>query len=122
MKWGPLTSPSSPGPQPGADGDADGDDRPGELEPVLEFREKHRARVICNEFGTYVRATRRHQLLWVRDLLSVLQNADLGFSYWTYKNLDFGIISQGESLHRDLHQYHNKDRVDSELLALLRQH
>jgi hypothetical protein len=48
-----------------------------------------------------------------------LREADVGFSYWNYKNLDFGVVSIGESLHKDLPQYNNAERLDRELAELL---
>ena len=35
------------------------------------------------------------------------------------KNLDFGLVSKGESLHNSLPQYNNPDRLDSELMDML---
>jgi len=53
------------------------------------------------------------------DFTSLLKEADVGFSYWNYKNLDFGLVSICESLHKDLPQYNNDERLDRELLELL---
>ena len=39
--------------------------------------------------------------------------------YWNYKNLDFGLVSKGESLHNDLAQYNNPERLDSELMNMI---
>lgn len=89
------------------------------LENALEFRAKFRVPVACNEFGVYVQTERQSQLNWTRDFTSLLREADVGFTYWNYKNLDFGVISVGESLHRDLPQYQNPNRLDAELLELL---
>ena len=52
-------------------------------------------------------------------LLSVLREMDIGFSYWNYKNLDFGIISRGEKLHATLSQYENPERINYRVLAML---
>lgn len=89
------------------------------LEQALEFRIKHNVPVACNEFGVYVQVNRESQINWIRDFTSLLREADVGFSYWNYKNLDFGIISTGESLHQNLPQYQNPERLDSQLLELL---
>jgi len=89
------------------------------MENALEFRAKHKVPVACNEFGVYVQVERESQLNWIRDFTSLLKEADVGFSYWNYKNLDFGLVSIGESLHKDLPQYDNEDRLDRELLRLL---
>ena len=62
---------------------------------------------------------RKYQLAWMHDFMEILRDADVGYSYWNYKNLDFGIVSKGESLHNSLEQYNNPDRLDNELMELL---
>jgi aryl-phospho-beta-D-glucosidase BglC (GH1 family) len=89
------------------------------MENALEFRAKYKVPVACNEFGVYVQVERSSQLSWTRDFTSLLKEADVGFSYWNYKNLDFGVVSIGESLHKDLPQYNNAERLDKELAELL---
>jgi aryl-phospho-beta-D-glucosidase BglC (GH1 family) len=89
------------------------------IQNALDFREKYKVPVACNEFGVYVQTKREHQLSWLQDFLSLLKEADVGFSYWNYKNLDFGIVSKGESLHQNLSQYQNPEGLDQELLNLL---
>ena len=89
------------------------------MECALEFRAKHNVPVACNEFGVYVQVERISQLNWIRDFISLLKDADVGFSYWNYKNLDFGLISINEGLHINLPQYSNEERLDKELLELL---
>lgn len=93
-----------------------------EFEPVNNFRKKYNAPVICNEFGVYTPVELQAQLRWYEDLLSVLKEMDIGFSYWNYKNLDFGIISIGESLHENLPQYNNSERINHPVLDVLRKY
>lgn len=94
-----------------------------ELSQVFAFRERHSARVVCNEFGVYVGgADRASQLRWMEDFLSLLEAHDIGFSYWNYKNLDFGLISEEEPRFVAYPQYQNDERLDAELLAVLRRH
>jgi aryl-phospho-beta-D-glucosidase BglC (GH1 family) len=91
------------------------------LAPVFDFRARHRARVACNEFGVYVGGPdREHQLAWNADVLDLFREQGVGWSYWTYKNLDFGLVSRGERRFESLPQYANADREDRELVALLR--
>lgn len=93
------------------------------LEPVLRFREKHGVQVACNEFGVYVGGPdRASQLNWMRDVLDLFVQNGIGWSYWNYKNLDFGIISRGEQRHQDLPQYSNPDRLDVGMLEILQAH
>jgi aryl-phospho-beta-D-glucosidase BglC (GH1 family) len=93
-----------------------------EFEPVNNFRKKYNARVICNEFGVYTPVELQSQLRWYDDLLSVLKEMEIGFSYWNYKNLDFGIISVGEKLHYNLPQYDNPERINHPVLDVLRKY
>lgn len=89
------------------------------LSPVIEFRKKYNVPVSCNEFGVFVQVERSQQMNWMIDFSNILKEADIGFSYWNYKNLDFGLNSIGEQLHQDLIQYQNPERCDHELAKLL---
>lgn len=93
-----------------------------ELQPVAEFRDKYKVDIICDEFGVYAPVPLKYQTAWLNDLLSVLWEMNIGFSYWNYKNLDFGIISQGEKLHEQLPQYNNPERITYEILSILQNH
>ncbi|MFP4163773.1 MAG: glycoside hydrolase family 5 protein [Chitinispirillaceae bacterium] len=93
-----------------------------EMQPVETFRKKHGVDVICNEFGVYTPVPLESQLRWYNDLLSVLEEMGMGFSYWNYKNLDFGIISRGEQLHEKLPQYDNPERVNLPILSVLQKY
>jgi len=93
-----------------------------EMEPVNAFRKKYNAAIICNEFGVYTPVELNAQLAWYNDLLSVLKEMEIGFSYWNYKNLDFGIISTGEKLHEKLPQYNNPERINNPVLEVLRKY
>ena len=93
-----------------------------DLTPVLEFRDKHNVPVICNEFGIFAGVPRAPQMNWMHDFMSVLEENNIGFSYWNYKNLDFGIISKGESLHAHLDRYNNSKRLDVDMVALLKEY
>ena len=89
------------------------------IQNALDFRAKYDLPVACNEFGVYVQVSRQHQLAWMRDFLDILREADVGYSYCNYKNLDFGLVSKGESLHESLPQYNNPSRLDSELMEMI---
>jgi aryl-phospho-beta-D-glucosidase BglC (GH1 family) len=89
------------------------------LEPVIRFRETHKLPVACGEFGAWAGVHRESQLNWTRDFLFLMKKHDLGYSYWNYKNLDFGMISVGEQLHSNKPQYQNPLGLDLELTELL---
>lgn len=92
------------------------------FDPVNEFRKKYNAQIICNEFGVYAPVELQAQLRWYTDILSILKEMEIGFSYWNYKNLDFGIISIGEKLHESLPQYDNPQRINNPVLDVLRKY
>ncbi len=93
-----------------------------EFAPVNTFGTKYGVPIICNEFGVYAPVELEAQLRWYGDLLSVLKDMEIGFSYWNYKNLDFGIISVGEKLHETLPQYDNAERINHFVLDVLRKY
>lgn len=91
-----------------------------QLEPVFRFRETYGVQVACNEFGVYMGGpATEHRLAWMRDILDLFAENQVGWTYWNYKNLDFGLISRGEALFQNSPQYQNPERLDRELLALL---
>ncbi len=93
------------------------------LEPVVRFRDRFQVPVGCHEFGVYGGgAGRASQLAWMLDFLSLLQERDLGWTYWNYRNLDFGLISRGEPRFARAPQYDNPERTDHELVRLLAAH
>ncbi|HEY3500623.1 MAG TPA: glycoside hydrolase family 5 protein [Polyangiaceae bacterium] len=90
------------------------------LDAVVAFRDRHGVPVACNEFGVFVGgADRASQLRWMRDFLGILAERDFGFSYWNYKNLDFGLVSQNERRFAGYPQY-AADGIDRELVEVLR--
>jgi len=90
------------------------------LEPVFRFRERLGAQVTCNEFGVYQAGpTPEHRDAWLNDILDLFAEHQVGWTYWNYKNLDFGLISCGESLFQDDPRYANSQRLDKRLLELL---
>lgn len=90
------------------------------LAAPIAFRARHGVPVACNEFGVYAPAPLASRLNYLEDMITIFREADLGWSYWNYQNLDFGLFSRGEKLHEALPQYANADRLDTAALALLR--
>jgi aryl-phospho-beta-D-glucosidase BglC (GH1 family) len=92
-----------------------------ELEPVIRFRERYGLPVACNEFGVYMGGPdSESRMAWIRDLLAIFRENGIGWSYWNYKSLDFGIISEGEELFAEAPQYDNIERTDYPLLDILK--
>jgi endoglucanase len=91
------------------------------VEPAIRFRERFGVPVACNEFGVYMGGPdSASRIAWIRDLLGIFREHDIGWSYWNYKNLDFGIISMGEGLYANSQQYANPERMDLRLLETLK--
>lgn len=91
------------------------------IQNAIDFRTKYNLPVACNEFGVYVQVERKYQMAWINDFLDILRSADIGYTYWNYKNLDFGLVSIGESLHESLSQYNNPEHLDFELMQIIAQ-
>ncbi len=90
------------------------------MEPVFSFRDRHQAKLICNEFGVYMGGADPHSRFnWLIDTLELFRDNQVSWSYWNYKNMDFGIISKGESCFEHSPGYDNPDRTDYELLKIL---
>ena len=88
------------------------------LKPVLEFRDRHQVSVFCGEFGVYLAAPRENQLRWMEDFTGLLVKHRFGFTYWSYRDMDFGLFYRDRPWGH-LPQYQNPGNLDSDLLALL---
>jgi endoglucanase len=63
------------------------------LHPV-ERLSKGGHRVYCGEFGVYERAPREARLNWTKDVVGLLSELKVGWAYWNYKWLDFGVVPE----------------------------
>ncbi len=88
------------------------------LQPVLEFRARHRVPIFCGEFGVYLKAPRETQLAWMRDFTGLLVKHGFGFTYWSHRGMDFGLYYEGAPWGH-LPQYSNPAHLDTELADLL---
>ncbi|HVZ79689.1 MAG TPA: cellulase family glycosylhydrolase [bacterium] len=60
------------------------------LQPAIRLvKEGHP--VYCGEFGVYEQVARSTRLNWVRDVVGLFTEHGIGWGYWNYKWLDFGI-------------------------------
>jgi len=59
---------------------------------AIEAAEKNNVRLYCGEFGVIDRAPVEDTLRWFEDVFAVFNKHNIGFSIWTYKGKDFGII------------------------------
>jgi endoglucanase len=61
------------------------------LKPLL----KEGLPLYCGEFGIYEKAPRETRLEWTKDVVGIFKELGIGWSYWNYKWLDFGIWPKG---------------------------
>jgi len=88
------------------------------LEPVLEFRDKHEVPVLCGEFGCIIKASKEIRRRWLKDVIDIFKENKISYTYWTYKNMDFGIYDfTGQ--YKDNENYDPIDRLDSSTLKIL---
>lgn len=89
------------------------------LQPVLDFKAKHQVPVFCGEFGVYLKAGREDQLRWMGDLLGLLAEHRLGFTYWSWRGMDYGLHYEAGKW-AGLPQYLMGKGQDRDLLGLLK--
>ncbi|HUO58641.1 MAG TPA: cellulase family glycosylhydrolase [bacterium] len=65
------------------------------LKPV-ELLSKKGFYLHCGEFGVYEKAPRTARLNWTKDVVNLFSQMNVGWAYWNYKWLDFGVIPQAE--------------------------
>jgi aryl-phospho-beta-D-glucosidase BglC (GH1 family) len=64
------------------------------LQPALDFSHRLGQPVYCGEFGVYEAASMATRLNWTRDFTALLEGSHIGRAYWTYKDLDFGLVDK----------------------------
>ena len=71
-----------------------------ELEKFIEFRETHNVPLYLGEFGLYRHCFTEGMggLNWVRDMLELLDEYDLSYTYHAYHEYSFGIYWDGSAL------------------------
>jgi endoglucanase len=88
------------------------------LKPVLEFKKKYNVTILCGEFGCNVKAAPETRKNWLSDLISVLKEHEISYTYWTYKNLDFGIYDFTKQFANNPN-YSEQSRLDIKTLKIL---
>lgn len=84
------------------------------MNPALRFREEQGVEIFCSEFGANKRAPRASSLRWLSDVVSLFRRHGISWTYWYYRDMDFGIIDD-----LDLDNTMPPDYVDRELLGIL---
>lgn len=88
------------------------------LKPVIDFKEKYpEAPLFCGEFGVNVKADPETRRNWLKDLIAILKEYKISYAYWSYKNMDFGIVDYTKQYENNPN--YTKDRLDVESLKIL---
>ena len=73
------------------------------LTPAVDFMDERDTFLHCGEFGVIDRAPMQTRLNWTRDMVRILREMGIGYAYWTYKELDFGLVDiQGKVVNQEL--------------------
>jgi hypothetical protein len=75
----------------------------GLIQPAVEFARTQRVPVYCGEFGVIDQAPLANRIRWTRDMVSLLREQEIGYGYWSYKAMDFGLVDRdGRLVDREL--------------------
>lgn len=85
---------------------------------VLAFKRKHKVPVLCGEFGCVAHGSPATRKNWTEDFISILKKNKISYTYWTYKNMDFGIWDYTKKYAKNAN-YQNKQRQDKPILKAL---
>jgi len=62
------------------------------LDHAANFMKYTGKQLYCGEFGVIGTAPSDSALRWVRDLTEILDSLEIGHAYWSYKEMDFGLV------------------------------
>ena len=85
---------------------------------IVKFRDKHNVPVLCGEFGCVAHAAPKTRLNWTRDIISLFKENNIGYTYWNYKNMDFGLVDYTVK-YADNRNYKDPKRLDKPILKAL---
>lgn len=88
------------------------------MQPVIDFKEKHNVPVLCGEFGCVAHGDPGTRINWTADFMALCRKHGISFTYWNYKNLDFGLYDFTEK-YADNPNYRNEERLDKGVLKEL---
>ncbi|MCE5301136.1 MAG: glycoside hydrolase family 5 protein [Spirochaetia bacterium] len=85
---------------------------------VLKFKKKYRVPVLCGEFGCVAHARPRTRANWTNDVISIFKKHRISYTYWNYKNMDFGLVDYTRKYAKN-DNYADKKRQDRPILKAL---
>jgi endoglucanase len=71
------------------------------LNPALHFMQQRKESLYCGEFGVIDQAPMQTRINWTRDMIDILGERQIGYGYWTYKQMDFGLVDSSGKLVSD---------------------
>jgi len=71
------------------------------LKPAKQFMEQTNKPLFCGEFGVVDRAPMQTRINWTRDFIDILNEYKIGYAYWSYKQMDFGLVDKNGNLIND---------------------
>lgn len=73
------------------------------LQPAFDFLQTVQAPLYCGEYGVIDLAPIESNIRWNRDLVALLKQHHIARAYWSYKQMDFGLVDQnGNVLYPEL--------------------
>ncbi len=73
------------------------------LIPADEFMKARGKPLYCGECGVIDGAPREGRLNWYRDFIRLMRERDIGYAFWSYKGMDFGLVDgNGEPVDEEL--------------------
>lgn len=88
--------------------------------PVIDFREKHQVPILLGEFGCLAYGSPKTRQNWLNDVMTLVQKYDFSFTYWTYKNLHFGLKDTSNRF--STNPNYCKNRLDQVSIDILRKY
>ena len=79
------------------------------LAPAIQFMQQTGEPLYCGEFGVIDLAPMQTRINWTRDLIDIMNEYKIGYGYWSYKVMDFGLVDK------------NGNVVNEELLKVVSQ-
>lgn len=68
------------------------------MQGVLDFKRYTKKEVYCGEFGVVDQADLADRCSWLKDFIAILEKNRIGFAYWNYKEMDFGLVDKQDSI------------------------
>ena len=82
------------------------------------FKQKYDVPILCGGFGCIASADPQVRTNWTHYVVSLFKQHGISYTYWNYKNLDFG-LSHFTQKNAGNPNYANAERLDEGVLAAL---